>query len=131
MVPLSSLMGQPGKYKSLPIDDRRRAVNASFTTAFRLAAQGEFIAAGAIYYVVMQREVALVEPEARSEIAKYRRQQGARKAREMRAVRAAATDAKVQKALAQLRQQSSNKAVADKAGVSTSTARRLRKKTQK
>jgi len=98
--------------------DAQRAVSATFITAFRLAARAEFVAAGALYQLLMLRIEDESRPEFRREMAKYHRQQGAKKSRERRAELAAGAQLKAQQAVSELKRQSSTAAIARKLGIS-------------
>lgn len=94
--------------------DWPRDVYASIGTALDLAARGEFVAAGAVYFLVMQRIAREIEPEARHEWNLHKRQQGAKKARDKNVAKA---KQRAQKLMSALRRQSSSESITMQPGI--------------
>jgi hypothetical protein len=99
----------------------RRSSYASFASALELAAKGSFVAAGAVYVLLMQRIVEASHIAAQDRLVRRRKSRGAAKARAIRQEKAAARRVKIATLTG------SSGQVARRIKVSPSTVRRYRK----
>jgi hypothetical protein len=105
-----------------------REVNSSMLTALSLAARGEFVAAGSVYYALMSRQCNETKKQAPVEKARIRRQVGAVKARRKRAIQAIHMERDVMSLALSSRKKISSEQIARKVGISASSVRRILKK---
>jgi len=104
-----------------------REVNSSIATAMSLAARGEFVAAGAVYYLVMSRMSDEQKKQTLVERTHIRRQMGALKVRNLRSIKALERE----RAVVLLKASSGNlssEAIRRRLKIPASTVRRILKK---